>query len=55
MARGAFTLGVTGLLAVVRIAKNYDFYTNYPTPLLHATLTIGAAGASPNVGAANVP
>jgi len=27
--------------------KNNNFYTNYPTPLPHATLTIGAAGASP--------
>jgi hypothetical protein len=43
----AFLLFAKGLLAAVRIAKNNDFYTNYPTPLLHATLTIGAAGASP--------
>jgi hypothetical protein len=43
-------LFATGFLAVVCIAKkNNDFYTNYPTPLplLHATLTIRAAGASP--------
>jgi hypothetical protein len=25
-----------------------DFYTNYPTPLLWATLTIGAAARNPN-------
>ena len=25
-----------------------DFYTNYPTPLLCATLTIGAAARNPN-------
>jgi hypothetical protein len=42
-----FLLFAKGLLAVVRIAKNNDFYTNYPTPLPHATLTIGVAGASP--------
>ncbi len=28
--------------------NNLDFYANYPTPLLCATLTIGAAACNPN-------